>query len=105
MKIVAVPLAADFRADVAAMAKASTPSTLILVGSAPNYDEGVIDPIAELGQLAIEHDLWLHTDARMGGIIAPFVRELGYPVTDFDFSVPGEPARSKRLSRARLGSR
>ncbi len=89
MKIIRIPQAPDFRADVSAMAESITRSTIMLVGSAPQYPHGVIDPIADLGELAQSRDLWLHVDACVGGFIAPFVRKLGYPIPDFDFAVPG----------------
>ena len=60
-----------------------------MVGSAPEYPHGIVDPITDLGQLAQSRDLWLHVDCCIGGFIAPFVRKLGYPIPDFDFSVPG----------------
>jgi glutamate/tyrosine decarboxylase-like PLP-dependent enzyme len=49
----------------------------------------VVDPIRELGQVALEHGLLLHVDACMGGFLLPYFRRLGAPVPDFDFSVPG----------------
>jgi glutamate/tyrosine decarboxylase-like PLP-dependent enzyme len=62
--------------------------TIMLVGSAPCYPHGVIDPIGEIGKLAERHDLWLHVDACVGGWLAPFFRRIGRPVPDFDFAVP-----------------
>jgi len=62
---------------------------VLLVGSAPSYAHGVVDPIPELGQLALEHDLLLHVDGCIGGFLLPYFREAGAQVTDFDFSVPG----------------
>ena len=44
----------DFRADVDAMAAAVDDSTVLVVGSAPQYPQGVIDPIPELAALAAE---------------------------------------------------
>ncbi len=64
-------------------------STIALVGSACNYGYGTIDPIGELGQLALERGVGLHVDACLGGFLLPFGRELGYDVAPFDFSVPG----------------
>ena len=46
---VRVPVGADMRADVAATADAITDRTVVVVGSAPSYPHGVIDPIEELG--------------------------------------------------------
>ncbi len=63
--------------------------TVALIGSAGNYGYGTIDPISELGALALEHDIGLHVDGCLGGFILPFGRELGYEIEPFDFSVPG----------------
>jgi sphinganine-1-phosphate aldolase len=94
-----VPLADDYRADVAAMAKAITPSTVMLVGSAPTFPHGVIDPIAELAALAKARNLWLHVDACVGGFLAPFAARLGYPIPPFDFAVPGVRSMSADLHK------
>ena len=69
-------------------------NTVALVGSACNYGYGTIDPIAELGQLALERNIGLHVDGCLGGFILPFGRELGYVDTDFDLSVPGVTSMS-----------
>ncbi len=64
-------------------------STVALIGSAPNYGYGTVDPITELGELALEHGIGLHVDGCLGGFLLPFGRELGYDIAAFDFSVPG----------------
>ena len=84
----------SFKADVDAVRSAITPNTILLVGSAVSYAHGVVDPIRELGQLAIEKGLLLHVDACMGGFLLPYFRRLGAPVPDFDFSVPGVTSMS-----------
>jgi glutamate/tyrosine decarboxylase-like PLP-dependent enzyme len=88
LRCVRVPVAADLRADVAAMADAVDDDTLMLVGSAPCFPYGLIDPIAELGALARERALWLHVDACVGGWFAPFARMNGATLPAFDFAVP-----------------
>ncbi len=89
IKLVQIPVDADFRADVKATAKAITPNTVALVGSAPSFPHGVIDPIAELAALAQAHGLGFHCDACLGGFVLPWARQLGAGVPPFDFSVPG----------------
>lgn len=89
VRVVHVPLGADFRADVAAARAAITPNTILMVGSAPSYPFGVVDPIRELAAIAGERGILFHVDACVGGFMLPFVRRLGYPVPDFDLSVPG----------------
>jgi len=64
-------------------------STVALVGSAPNYGYGTVDPITELGALALEHGIGLHVDGCLGGFLLPFGRELGFDIPAFDFTVPG----------------
>jgi sphinganine-1-phosphate aldolase len=64
-------------------------NTVALIGSACNYGYGTIDPIGELGQLALEHEIGLHVDGCLGGFILPFGRELGDDIAPFDFAVPG----------------
>jgi sphinganine-1-phosphate aldolase len=99
LRIVRVPVAADLRADVPAMAAAVTPRTLMLVGSAPCFPYGLVDPIAELSALAEERGLWLHVDACVGGYFAPFARMNGVPVPDFDFALPGVRSMSADLHK------
>ena len=79
----------DYLADVSAMEAATDANTLMLVGSAPCFPFGLIDPIEALGELALRKDVWLHVDACVGGYIAPFVRMNGVDLPAFDFSVPG----------------
>jgi len=100
VKTVLVPVdEKTFRADPAAIEAAITPQTIMLVGSAPSYSHGVVDPIVDLGRIAQGHDLWLHTDACMGGFLLPYFRRLGAPVPDFDFQVPGVSSISMDLHK------
>ena len=84
-----IPLGPDLRADVAAAAELITDRTVLVVGSAPNYPHGVIDPIPELAALAAARDAFFHTDACVGGFVLPFLERLGHPVPPWDFRVPG----------------
>ena len=89
IKVIRTPLAPDFRADVAAMSKAINRNTIALVGSAPGFPHGVIDPIPEISGLAHQRGIGFHTDACLGGFIVPWAEELGYPVPVIDFRLPG----------------
>jgi sphinganine-1-phosphate aldolase len=71
------------------MTQAITENTIMIVGSAPNWPFGTIDPIKKLAEIALERNLWLHVDACVGGFILPFMKKLGENIPDFDFSVPG----------------
>lgn len=97
-----VPVAVDsntFKVDPIAMAQAITPNTVLLIASAVSYAHGVVDPIPEIGQVALKHGLLLHIDACMGGFLLPYFRRLGQSVTDFDFSVPGVTSMSMDLHK------
>ena len=51
----------------------STTNTVLVVGSAPQYPQGVIDDIPGLAAVAAEADTWMHVDACMGGFVLPFM--------------------------------
>ena len=89
IKLLRAPLRDDWRADVEWMRSHITDNTVALVGSAPNYAHGVIDPIEELAAIAHERDIGMHVDGCLGGFILPWGEELGYPVPRFDFRIPG----------------
>lgn len=84
-----VPVGDDGRADVAATEAALAERTGLVVGSAPCYPYGVIDPITELAGLAQSRDILFHTDACLGGWILPWWERLGETVEPWDFRVPG----------------
>jgi glutamate/tyrosine decarboxylase-like PLP-dependent enzyme len=87
-------LTGDLRVDLSAVRTAIGPNTILLVGSAPNYPHGIIDPIEEIGEIALRNDLGFHVDACLGGFLLPWVEQLGYPVPPFDFRVPGVTSMS-----------
>jgi len=94
IRIIHVPVNSDFRACVAETRKAITRNTIVIVGSAPSFPHGVIDPIEELSELAREQGIGFHTDACLGGFILPWARKLGYDVPAFDFALPGVTSMS-----------
>jgi glutamate/tyrosine decarboxylase-like PLP-dependent enzyme len=100
VKVVAVGVDPQtFKVHADKVRQAITENTIMLVGSAPSYAQGVIDPITKLSDIALEKDLWLHTDACMGGFLLPYFKRLGEPVPDFDFSVPGVSSISMDLHK------
>lgn len=99
VKPVIVPVDGDYRADPAATAAAINERTILLVGSAPCFPYGTVDPVAELGALAEANGIGLHVDACVGGFILPFAGALDRPVPAFDFSVPGVTSISADLHK------
>ena len=85
----AVPLDDHTRADVSAAAGLVNENTALVVGSAPNYPFGVVDPIPELAALAADRGASFHTDSCLGGFLLPFLERLGERIPPFDFRVPG----------------
>lgn len=94
-----VPVLPDLRLDLAALEAAIDADTIMIVGSAPNFPYGSIDPIAELGAVAERKRVWLHVDACVGGYLAPFVRMNGRDIPDFDFTVPAVASISADLHK------
>jgi sphinganine-1-phosphate aldolase len=89
IRLIKIPVGDDYRADVQAARQAVNRNTVALVGSAPSFPHGVVDPIKELSEIAFERGIGFHTDACLGGFILPWASQLGYPVPEFDFQLPG----------------
>jgi glutamate/tyrosine decarboxylase-like PLP-dependent enzyme len=94
-----VPVRADWRADAAAMEAAIDENTVMLVASAPQYPQGVIDPVAEIAALAHHRDINCHVDACMGGVTLTYLARLGYPIPAWNFEVPGVTSISVDLHK------
>ncbi len=97
-----VPVDVDpqtFRASVADARAKMHPDVILVVGSAPSYTHGVVDPIEALAALAAEHGALMHVDACVGGCVLPFMRDNGVEVPAFDFSVAGVTSISVDLHK------
>jgi sphinganine-1-phosphate aldolase len=94
IKLIRVPVGADYLADVDAMRAQIGPNTIAIAGSAANYPHGLIDPIEQLSNLALERKIGLHVDSCFGGFILPWIAKLGYDVPPFDFRLPGVTSMS-----------
>ncbi len=89
IKVHKVDVKADWTADVEAMANFVNENTVLVVGSAPQYPQGVVDDIPAIAALAQSVDANCHVDACMGGFVLPFVEMLGRDVPVWDFRVDG----------------
>ena len=99
VKAIRVPVGPDYRADPEAMAAAITDDTVLVVASAPQYPQGVIDPVEAIAALAEDRGINCHVDACMGGVTLPMLERLGYPIPPFDFRVPGVTSMSVDLHK------
>lgn len=76
-------------ADMVSVRSLVDENTVTLVGSAGTYPHGLIDPIDQLSDLAVERGINLHVDGCLGGFILAWGQDLGYDVPVFDFRLPG----------------
>ena len=88
-----------FRADPGAMADAIREDTVLIVGSAPSYAHGVIDPIPEIAAIAADRGLRCHVDACIGGWVLPYAPRLGREVPPWTFAVDGVTSISADLHK------
>src|SRR3954462_14769813 len=89
VEVVPAPVTDAFVVDVDAVRGLITDRTVALFGSAGTYPHGVIDPIQELGALALEHEIALPVAGCLGGLILPWGERLGLDLPRWDFRVPG----------------
>ena len=59
-------------------------NTICLVGSAPGYAHGILDPINEISDLAYKKKIGFHLDCCMGGFLVPFLENI-----NIDFRLKG----------------
>ena len=84
-----------FKLDPRKVKRRLSANTILIVGSAPNYPQGTIDPIEDLAKIAQRHGCGMHVDCCLGGFVLPFARELGYDLGgNFDFGVAGVTSMS-----------
>lgn len=79
----------NYQADLTQLKKAIDRNTIVIVGSAPSFPHGIIDPIRDMSDMASEKGIGFHTDACLGGFVLPWVHKAGYKIPDFDFKLPG----------------
>jgi tyrosine decarboxylase/aspartate 1-decarboxylase len=89
LKVIEAPLKSDYTVDVDFVRRNITNETAAIVGVAGTTALGAVDPIEELSEVALEKGVYLHVDAAFGGMVLPFLKELGYEVPEFDFKLDG----------------
>ena len=88
LKIVEVELD-GYKISVESVKKAISEKTVAIVAIAGTTELGLIDPIEEISKIALENNIYFHVDAAFGGFSIPFLRECGYNLPVFDFSLEG----------------
>ena len=89
----------DWRANVAAMRDVTDENTVLIVGSAPQYPQGVVDDIVGIAKIAIDFDINCHVDACMGGVTLAYLARLGENIAPWNLQVPGVSSISVDLHK------
>lgn len=89
VKIRLVPLLDDMTLDLKTLEKHINRNTIMILGSAPEYPHGTIDPIEAMGRIAEKRKIPLHVDACVGGFILPFMEMNGEELPLWDYRVAG----------------
>lgn len=95
------PVDSSYRALAREIGSAIDADTVLVAGSAPSYPQGVVDPIADIGEVAADADVWMHVDACVGGFLLPFLRDLDPTVPRFAFDL--EPVWSVSADLHKFG--
>jgi len=94
MELAQIPLGPDWAADASAAADLAGERTAVVVASAFSYPYGVMDPVADLAEIAASVGAGCHVDACIGGFVLPFLERLGHSVPPWDFRLPGVTSMS-----------
>ncbi len=89
LKIVEAKLDENYRIDVGSVKEAVSDKTVAIVAIAGTTELGLIDPIEEISKIAHENNIYFHVDAAFGGFSIPFLKQAGYDLPVFDFSLEG----------------
>ena len=89
LKIVEAELDENYKIDVESLRNSITDKTVAIVAIAGTTELGLIDPIEEISKIALENNIYFHVDAAFGGFSFPFLKEIGYDLPVFDFSLEG----------------
>lgn len=99
VKVRTLPLGEDFRVSLDRLERMINRNTVLVVGSAPEYPHGLIDPIDRMGEIAARHGVPLHVDACVGGFVLPFMAMNGAELPPWDYRVPGVTSISADLHK------
>ncbi len=94
-----VAVGSDWCADVAAMQSQVDKNTVLIVGSAPQYPQGVVDDIVSIAKIATDAQINCHVDACMGGVTLAYLQRLGENIAPWNLQVPGVSSISVDLHK------
>lgn len=85
IKPIRANLDSSFMVDPSSVEQHINHNTIAIVGTAGTTELGTIDPIDQLSAIAVKHNIYLHVDAALGGLIIPFLDS----APAFDFRLEG----------------
>lgn len=88
-----IPSQKDYTYDLLELKKNIDSNTVLVIGSAPNYNLGLIDPIQELSDICFPRNIGLHVDCCMGAFLVNFSEEI------VDFRIEGVTSISTDLHK------
>lgn len=89
VKVRKLSLDSDLRADASRLLRLLNRNTVMVLGSAPGYPHGTIDPIERMAAIAQANAIPMHVDACVGGFILPFMEMNGKALPLWDYRVAG----------------
>ena len=89
LKLTEVSLDENYKLSIDSVEENLSENTVAIVGIAGTTELGMIDPIEDLSKIAIDNEVFLHVDAAFGGFSIPFLKDIGYELPNFDFSIEG----------------
>lgn len=89
LELIKVPVGRSGAVDPEELEKYIRHDTIAIVGSAPTFPHGTVDPIGALSEIAVRRQIGLHVDCCLGSFIMPFLERAGFPGHVVDFRLPG----------------
>lgn len=89
LKIIEAELDENYKINPESVENSISENTVAIVAVAGTTELGLVDPIEDISKIALENDVFFHVDAAFGGFSIPFLKEIGYDLPKFDFSLPG----------------
>ena len=88
LKVKRARLLPNFQLDLDNYKSLINDNTIALVGILGTSALGLIDPIEKIASLARKYHKYFHVDGAFGGLVVPFMEDLGYNFSPYNFKIP-----------------